>query len=222
VTATFIDYQTEFVDQLNSTQRETEAENNQYTLGYTFASPDNPLIDFSSNVYRVETALEQVRIDSTSPFEPAGSERSFEVVTEGFDVYNTSRFGFHNTKLALTYGADGFQDEVATSDPVGNGDEFTPGGERTVYGTFVQGSLTFFEIVDLIGAVRYDAYEIEGGDTHLEGDRVSPKVTAAVTPLGGMTFFATYAEGYRAPAVTETLISATRSRRRSRSCRTPI
>jgi hemoglobin/transferrin/lactoferrin receptor protein len=39
------------------------------------------------------------------------------------------------------------------------------------------------------------------------GDRVSPKITVGISPLEWLTFYGTYAEGYRAPAVTETLIS---------------
>lgn len=206
VTATVIDYRSEFVDQLGTTTRDSELENRQYTLGYTFSRPDTPLVDFSAKVYRNETSLDQTRI-SFSPFEPPGSRRNFNVETEGFDIFNTSRFDFGSVKLAMTYGGDAFRDRVKTSDAVGNGDEFTPSGERTVSGAFVQSQLTFFNIVDLIGAVRYDSYEIEGGTTRLEGDRVSPKVTLGVTPIKGLTVFSTYAEGYRAPAVTETLIS---------------
>ena len=205
VTGTIIDYQSQFVDELGAAQRDTEVENQQYTLGYTFSRPDTPLIDFSAKIYRNDTKLDQTRI-TNSMFEPAGSQRSFDVRTDGFDIFNTSRFEFGSTKLALTYGGDAFRDEVSTNDPVGNGDEFTPSGERTAAGAFVQSHFTFFEIVDLIGALRYDSYEIEGGDVHLEGDRVSPKVTLGVTPLKGVTLFTTYAEGYRAPAVTETLL----------------
>jgi hemoglobin/transferrin/lactoferrin receptor protein len=206
ITASVIDLTSEFVDRTTSgagvTLRDSELQNNQYTLGYTYYRPDTPLLDFSAKIYRNDTRLDQVAIGS-------GQARYFDITTEGFDVHNTSRFSFKSTELALTYGADGFQDEVETFDP-GNGDEFTPGGERQAFGTFFQGKMTFFEMIDLIGAVRYDSYELEGnGGTGSEGDRVSPKVTVAATPLTGMTFFATYAEGYRAPAITETLVSGT-------------
>ena len=50
-------------------------------------------------------------------------------------------------------------------------------------------------------------YEISGDAADLDGSRVSPKITVGYTPVKGMTFFGTYAEGYRAPAVTETLIT---------------
>ncbi|WP_353653274.1 TonB-dependent receptor domain-containing protein, partial [Escherichia coli] len=39
-----------------------------------------------------------------------------------------------------------------------------------------------------------------------EGSRLSPKITVGVTPWQPVTFYASYAEGYRAPALTETLI----------------
>jgi len=244
VTASIIDYNSEFVDQVeqDGTEYDTDVDNRQYTLGYTFQSPTNPLIDFSAKVYRNETNLGQVRLDggdatyfSTAaaasgpsipctaigvfppPFAPCfmipgdfpvGAERSFNVETEGFDVFNTSRFDVAGVKVALTYGGDAFRDTVNTIDPTGSGDEFTPGGERSVYGGFVQSHLTFFnDIIDVIGALRYDNYELDGGTTGLSDERVSPKITVGVTPVRGFTLFGTYAEGFRAPALSETLIS---------------
>lgn len=205
ITGSIVDYQSDFIDQLDTVQRETDVQNDQYALGYTFARPDISSVDFSAKIYRNETDLAQRRLDG-SRFELVGSQRSFGIITEGIDVFNTSRFELADIKSALTYGGDIFRDRVATSDPIGNGDEFTPSGERTVFGTFVQSQLTFFDTVDLITAVRYDDYMLEGGTTELQGSRVSPKVTLGVTPLAGFTVFATYAEGFRAPAVTETLV----------------
>src|SRR5690606_28721544 len=109
---------------------------------------------------------------------PVGAKRRLDVRTEGFDVYNTSRCEIvGDVRMALTYGGDGFRDTVKTFDPAGSGDEFTPSGERSVFGGFVQSHWTFFDIVDLIGAVRYDNYELQGGGTELSDDHVSPKVT---------------------------------------------
>ncbi len=210
ITGTIIDYNTEFIDRPSSTsatRRDSEVQNEQYTLGYTFSRPDTPLLDVSAKIYRVHTNLSQTRLDSTSIFEPKGSFRTFDIETEGFDVSNTSRFKFGSTKVALTYGADAFRDNVATSDSFGSSNKFTPGGERTVAGTFVQSHATFFDTVDVITALRYDSYEISGDAADLDGSRVSPKITVGYTPAKGLTFFGTYAEGYRAPAVTETLIT---------------
>ena len=210
ITGTVVDYRSEFTDRAtdtSTTQRDSTVENQQFTLGYTFARPDTPLADFSAKVYRNRTGLDQRRLDNLSIFEPAGSSRSFDIVTDGIDVFNTSRFDFGSVKLALTYGGDAFEDKVTTFDPVGGGDEFTPGGKRTVSGAFVQSHLTFFSTIDIIAALRYDQYELDGKSAQSEGERVSPKITAGITPLKGITFFATYAEGYRAPAITESLVT---------------
>ncbi len=204
---TFIDYHSEFVDNVDGAKRDTTLENQQYTLGYTFSRPDIPLVDFSAKAYKNTTNLKQIRLNG-SQYDPAGSRRSFEVETTGFDVFNTSRFDFGNTKVAFTYGGDAFEDQVVTS---GYGTELTPSGRRTASGAFAQGKVTFFDTLDIIAALRYDHYELKGGDVHSEGERVSPKITAGITPFNGVTIFATYAEGYRAPAITETLIEGTHS-----------
>ena len=144
---------------------------------------------------------------ATAFVNPAGSERFFSIETRGFDIFNTSRFSFSNTNLALTYGADGFEDRVKNFDPNGGGDELTPSGKREVYGGFVQAHLTFFDMVDVIGALRYDDYSLEGNGTTLDDNHVSPKITLGITPMKGFQVYGTFAEGFRAPAVTETLIS---------------
>jgi hemoglobin/transferrin/lactoferrin receptor protein len=201
VTATIIDYTSDFVDSMagSSTRRDTDVQNNQYTLGYTFSRPDTPLLDFSAKVYRNDTNLDQVTIGS-------GSHRFFDIRTDGFDVNNTSRFASGPFRLALTYGGDSVYDEVATFDEDGYGSALTPGGKRTLEGAFLQSQLTMFEFVEVITAVRYDHYELESDAASSDGSRVSPKVTLGVTPITGITVFGTYAEGYRAPSTTETLI----------------
>lgn len=132
--------------------------------------------------------------------------RYFDIETDGFDINNTSRFGSGNFQFALTYGVDGVYDQVDTFDTAGYGSALTPGGKRSLEGAFVQNQLTMFNFVELITALRYDRYELDSAAASSDGDRVSPKVTLGVTPFSGVTLFGTYAEGYRAPSITETLI----------------
>jgi hemoglobin/transferrin/lactoferrin receptor protein len=215
VAGTFIDYHAGFIDAAANTpsvtlpatltRRDSDLHNQQMNIGYSFARPDTPLLDLQAKIYRNETDLEQRKLNNAN----AGTLRGFNLVTEGFDVSNTSRFDFGWSKLALTYGGDAFRDVVSTfdRDPTGNADELTPGGRREVGGAFLQSHWRFGPYVDLIGAIRYDTYSVEGGAVELDGSRVSPKATLGVTPIPGITVFATYAEGYRAPAITETLIA---------------
>lgn len=202
ITGTLIDFTSEFIESQagGGTARDTTVENQQYTLGYTFSRPDTPLIDFSAKIYRNDTSLDQFNVTNAAAY------RYFDITTQGFDIFNTSRFGSDTFKFALTYGVDGVYDEVDTFDTSGYGSALTPGGKRSLEGVFIQNQLTMFDFVDLITALRYDRYELDSAVTQSDGDRVSPKVTLGVTPVTGITLFGTYAEGYRAPSITETLI----------------
>ena len=101
------------------------------------------------------------------------------------------------------------RDEVTVVDPSGTGDFFTPNGQRTVSGAFAQLRTNYTQWVELITAARYDNYRLEGanGIGGSSSDRVSPKVTLGVTPVQWFTVYGIYAEGYRAPAVTEVFVS---------------
>jgi hemoglobin/transferrin/lactoferrin receptor protein len=187
---------------------DTKVQNRILTARYRYSRPDDKLFDFDGNVYSTSTVTEQVKTGGTNSAISGrlGSLRSFRIDTTGFDVNNTSRVdipGLHNT---VTYGADYFRDKVGVIDPTGTGDLFTPDGVRTVSGNFVQWRAQHSPWIETITALRYDNYKLEGGGFQNEGDRVSPKATVGVTPVRGFTVYGTYAEGYRAPAVTETLI----------------
>lgn len=184
-------------------RRDNEVTTQNYTARYSFSRPDIPWLNLNIGAYSTSTDTDQTQISGTGA--ALGAKRYFKVQTTGFDIYNTSKFDLGAAALNLTYGADWFEDRVRTSDPVSNGDETTPSGKRSVYGGFVQSHVKY-SIFDLIGALRYDAYELSGGRTSSDGNRISPKLTLGVTPLQGLQVYGTYAEGYRAPSVTETLV----------------
>lgn len=215
ITGTLIDYTSDFTDRQvdYNIRRDSKLDNRQYTLGYTFSRPDSPLLDFSAKIYRNETDLDQTRINNSTGA-LTNRYRNFNLVTEGFDINNTSRFGNENFKFALTYGGDGVYDKVTTidadalssspSNPQPNA--LTPQGKRSLEGVFVQNQLTMYNFIDVITALRYDQYKLESDTTNSSGDRISPKVTLAVRPVEGIKVYGTYAEGYRAPSTTETLM----------------
>jgi hemoglobin/transferrin/lactoferrin receptor protein len=187
----------------------TNAKQHIVTGGWRYARPDDKVFDFDANVYWTRTVNEQTKTCCTSSAITGalGSVRSFAVDTTGFDLHNTSRFDYGIVRNAITFGADAFFDDVAVSDPTGTGALFTPNGKRNVYGGFAQWKAEFGTLVETIAAARYDSYTLEGGGVSSEGDRISPKLTVGFKPLQGITIYGTYAEGYRAPAVTEALIS---------------
>ncbi|WP_027171590.1 TonB-dependent hemoglobin/transferrin/lactoferrin family receptor [Methylobacterium sp. 10] len=186
---------------------------NTYTLGYRFARPDVPLIDVSAKAYYTGTHNTLTFLDDTASGlygnlgVRAGNRIDYDIETFGVDVHNTARFDTWALSHALTIGGDAVFDRVKTTDNAGGfGSAFTPSGERTLAGAFIQDEVRYASWLRVIGALRYDHYELSGGNSSSSGDRLSPKITVGVSPFAGIEFYGTYAEGYRAPSITETLV----------------
>jgi hemoglobin/transferrin/lactoferrin receptor protein len=220
VKLSFINYDTKYVsgqpfigtglapNQQLSSIFDTKVNNRIATAGWTYSRPDDRIFDFDGKIYWSNTSTDQTKTggDLPPPFAIGniGDKRNFTINTYGFDVHNNSRFDTGPIHHTVTVGGDAFRDYVDTS---GFGVVFTPSGERTVSGAFVQFKSDYAGLLEVIGAARYDNYSLQGGNVSASGDRISPKITVGLTPIRGITPYVTYAEGYRAPAVTETLVS---------------
>ncbi|HVV94406.1 MAG TPA: TonB-dependent hemoglobin/transferrin/lactoferrin family receptor [Hyphomicrobiales bacterium] len=187
---------------------------------YSFSRPDAPLFDFDATAYLSHTDETTVVTDPlitpcgpgcTMDFTgPAGTESRFSIDTTGFDIHNSSRFSTLGFDHTVTLGVDYFRDDVSSSSTQATPDagfHLTPSGERQVYGGFAQWKLDYRQWLDVIGALRYDAFDMHGGGNASDGSHLSPKITVGLTPLKGFTVYGTYAEGYRAPSVTEAFVS---------------
>ena len=142
---------------------------------------------------------------------PVGAQGTNDLDTYGIDIWNTSRFETVTVAHELTYGSDWLRDDVVTTSPEGGSDIFTPSGDRTVSGAYIQDKFTW-EWLEVVGALRYDSYSLDNVVGDVSGDRLSPRITVGVSPfdqaaLQGLQFYGTYAEGYRSPSLSETLIS---------------
>ena len=184
-----------------------------YTLGYRFARPDVPLLDFSIRGYSTTTHNDLTFLQDTASGvygllgARAGSRLTYDIETAGFDAHNTARFDTGALGHALTVGGDFVGNRVRTTDNAGGfGAAFTPSGERSLAGAFVQDEIRYGSWLRVIGALRYDTYALSGEAYRSSGDRLSPKITVGVSPLPGIELYGTYAEGYRAPSITETLV----------------
>ncbi len=195
VTLSALHYDSSFDNALVDTAS-SNAVSDTYTLGYRH-TPDTAWADLTAKTYYTTTRLTH---------EDRDASETYEIGTVGLDLFNTSRFETGRIAHAVTYGVDVFHDQVETSDPNGSSDDLTPSGERVVYGAYVQDSAEITDWLEVIGALRYDGYRLSGSGMVNEGSRLSPKLTVGITPFDPVTFYATYAEGYRAPSITETLI----------------
>ena len=200
----------------------TNLKNYTTTLGWRYSRPDDQLFDWNANIYWNRTDNQQIKTQHNSALatgtctggQPGnsitgcvGDPRGYLIDTYGFDVYNTSRIDGGDWRHAITYGADGFRDDVSTFDKTGNSNRTTPGGERTVTGGFVQWKANYTTLLEVISAVRYDNYQLNSSIGSASGDRFSPKVTVGLLPAAIATPYVSYAEGYRAPSITETLVA---------------
>jgi hemoglobin/transferrin/lactoferrin receptor protein len=202
----------------------SDAKNYMGTLTWKYSRPDDNLWDWSMSLYGNRTDNDQTKTFHNSASGAAfcgngntgnnisgcvGDKRGYSLNTLGIDVYNTTRFNVGDWRNAVTLGIDAFQDDVSTFDSRGNSNITTPGGLRTVSGGFAQLKQNYSTWLEVISAIRYDHYDLHSPTvaTSGGGDRFSPKITVGVTPVAGLTPYVSYAEGYRAPSITETLIS---------------
>jgi hemoglobin/transferrin/lactoferrin receptor protein len=201
---------------------DVDLKQNTFTGRYNITDDAKSWLDLNINVSHNAANMEQVslrplggRFDPVTgePIVlPAGSVTEYDIGTTGVDLWNTSRFQTGALAHELTYGGDWVSDNVDTTSPAGGDSFYTPSGERTVWGAYVQEKLTW-DWLEVVGAVRYDNYDLEGDeDEGTSGDRFSPRISVGISPfngpsLEGLQFFASYAEGYRSPSLTETLIS---------------
>lgn len=171
-----------------------------YTGSYTYKPFDNPYWDFAANVYHSATRSDQSQV---WPAAAIGNSRYYDVSTTGFDLRNASQFDAIGMQHTLTYGAD-YAYLTGRSDA----DHFGMGTQQA-YGAFLQWEGKYSTWLDLIAALRYDGYHLDGMSkptpmdpsrpVSLSGQRWSPRVTVGVTPVDGLQFYGTYAEGYRTP-----------------------
>lgn len=199
----------------------SDAKNYTGTITWKYSRPDDNLWDWNATVYGNRTDNDQTKTYHYSTSGAAycgggtgnnisgcvGDRRGYLLDTVGTDVNNTTRFNVGGWRNAFTYGFDVFNDKVSTFDSRGNSNITTPGGERTVSGGFGQLKSNYSTWLEVVSAIRYDRYDLDSNTVSTGGDRFSPKITVGVTPVAGFTPYVSYAEGYRAPSITETLIS---------------
>lgn len=199
---------------------DVDLKSNTFTARYIITDEDKSWLDLHINTSYNKTNLDLTSLAPQNRFDPvtglpvvlpAGSLSTFDVGTTGIDIWNTSRFETNGIAHELTYGGDWVGDNVKTGGAAGGDSFYTPSGKRNVSGAYVQDKLTW-DWLEVIAGLRYDSYSLKD-DTHdVSGDRLSPRVTVGVSPfnsggLAGLQFYGTYAEGYRSPSITETLIS---------------
>ncbi|HEY4192727.1 MAG TPA: TonB-dependent receptor, partial [Mesorhizobium sp.] len=195
---------------------------NTFTARYNITDEDKSWLDLHINASYNKTGLDRTYLTTLSGGQfdpktglptiiPAGAQTNYDLDTWSFDLWNTSRFETGALQHELTYGGDWVSDDMVTQDPGGGMDTYTPSGKRRVSGGYVQDKVTW-DWLEVIAGLRYDSYKLDSETADNSGDRLSPRITVGVSPfdtaaLQGLQFYGTYAEGYRSPSITETLMN---------------
>ncbi|TKB82405.1 MAG: TonB-dependent receptor, partial [Mesorhizobium sp.] len=193
---------------------------NTFTARYNITDEDKSWLDLHINASYNKTKLDLTTLVAQNRFDPvtglpvvlpAGSKSTFYIGTSGIDIWNTSRFETVGIAHELTYGGDWVGDDVETGGTAGGDSFYTPSGDRNVSGAYLQDKLTW-DWLEVIAGLRYDSYKLDSDVGETSGNRLSPRITVGVSPfetasLSGLQFYGTYAEGYRSPSLSETLIS---------------
>ncbi|HVZ08058.1 TonB-dependent receptor domain-containing protein [Rhodopila sp.] len=200
----------------------TAIESNTVTVKYSYQPTGNPWVNLNAGAYYTDTN-ENTNTDAFygTSYAPAEASR-VKVATFGGTLDNTSHGDLGPVNVAVTYGGEYFHDSVTSSSDVSTTNGQTPQGDRGVGGGFVQATATW-GIVSLIPGVRVDTYHLTGSGTNTypysttlpygpfnvdkSATGASPKVTLAVRPITGLELYGSYGNGWRPPALTETLWS---------------
>ncbi|WP_374370841.1 TonB-dependent hemoglobin/transferrin/lactoferrin family receptor [Dongia sp.] len=174
------------------------------TLNYSFDSPDTDLINLKATAYRDDTDTK----DTGDDYDRVSETR---LTTTGLDVNNTFEFDSGWAKHATTFGTEYYHD---SGEGRLNGDvrEQFPDATQDVVGVYLQHEIKLFDQVSLTPGVRWDYYQTNPESSDFDSqshDRISPKIGLSWEPFEWVNLYASYAEGYRAPSVSELYIGGT-------------
>lgn len=173
---------------------------------YTYADPDNALINPTLKVYRNETDVDETRVSDKRRDETL-------LQTTGFDLYNTSHLSFASMDHAVTYGAEYFHDDAEGRRNGLYRPQF-PDASDNVGGIYVQDEIGVLNNLTVTPAIRYDHYQSERNTAviskqpsdHEEG-AVSPRIAVNWQAHEWLGLWTSYGFGYRAPTLLESYVS---------------
>jgi TonB-dependent heme/hemoglobin receptor len=197
------------------------------TLDYVWKT-DSQWFDLNAKLWWSSTDNHQFRPPRTSY---GYFDLQYGLTTVGGSVANTSRFDIPLFNVTWTNGVEYFKDMTKTGAITDQTDPSdtewfsgpTPAGSRDIASAFTELKLKHGDWLELIAGGRYDLYSLQGSGNFINAcgpgavectqpfsvdrseGRFSPKFTAAITPVKGVQFYGTYAQGFRPPQIMETL-----------------
>lgn len=170
---------------------------NNLTLGHRWAPAGSSWLDADSTLYWNQTRYDEERV-------VRGQQDQTDFDTLGFSLVNRSTVA----GSLLTYGVDGYRDEVQTVRDDSGQEGQRPDnldGEANTYGSFLQARLPLGASVALEPALRYDHFSNKSHNLAASSSDSawSPSLGASWQTRPWLTLSARYDEAFRAPSVEE-------------------
>ncbi|SLN13264.1 Hemin receptor precursor [Pseudooceanicola marinus] len=205
-----------------------ETTNHTLRAGYSY-DPASPLLDLNADLWANRTRVDQYRPPRTNY---GAFDVSYEMMSYGASVDNTSALVLAGRPLSLRYGVEAFQDNTETrstgsdptDDPQGAWYAGTmPDGTREVASAFASADYQLSERFGLHLGLRRDSYDLSGtaliydegtqdySEEQIEssGARWLPSAQLTFEPGPNLDLWLSYSEGYRPPAIMEVAASGT-------------
>lgn len=174
-----------------------ESEESSVVLGYSYQDSGNDWIDADVNAYGMRTDLDEKRVS-----DGRHDERTLDTI--GLDANNTSRFDVSGRELAVMVGGEIYQDsQEGRRNGVAVSNLF-PDADMIIYGVYVDNALAVTDAFDVTAGVRFDSYDLSAdGQRSREDSAISPRFSASYRVNSWFQPYVSYAEAFRAPAMTE-------------------
>jgi hemoglobin/transferrin/lactoferrin receptor protein len=190
-------------------------------------NPDD-LVDLRVNAWM--SIVDQIDISTGLAFylppwvtpetQPPGDDPRFALThTFGGDISNASKFDTDYGALNVSYGVSYLLEDINSKPYLSRTTASSPGvkmfpsiGQRAIGSVFGQAEWEATDWLKLNAGLRFDTYRLEDhgeesrtGVREKSGGRLNPSMSATITPIDGLQFYAQYTEGMRPPTMRETM-----------------
>jgi len=180
----------------NLVDRDTERRN--HRLRYQWNPQDDAWLDLQAVLYRNEVNVNEFRLNDDR-FD------SSVFVTEGMELFNTSRFqlGLY-APVALTWGVEFYQDRQSGTRDGEQRLQF-PDARVDYAAAYVQAELQLTKRLSLIPGLRYDSFDYAADNftSRRNDNKLTPKLAMGFEVSRNWYFWGEYAQAFRAPSLNE-------------------
>ncbi len=187
-------------------------------IGLDYSHPTNSWINLRSQLYWSQSQITEEFIIPSSGYN-IGDKLFQKVDTYGFSFNNLSEFTLGSSQHRFLIGGDishDIQEGGVTLDDVTGARGAVPDAAATYAGFYIQDEITFdlmqYGRLLVTPGLRYDYYSSERDETSatkISENRLSPKLGLTYQPTEWLSFYGSYAHGFRAPDFGQVYASGT-------------